>query len=464
MSLSVKPRMNTKKRGFAQQHQQGIYNQILITRNIPININNIGNNIKETLETAVAFQIEGKCIVEGYIKPNTIEIITFSSGLVTGSCVMFVVVFQCYVCSPVEGMHIQCVAKHINKAGIRAEMKETPSPVVIFIARDHNYASPLFSQVKEDDEIKIRVIGQRFELNDKYISVIAELVESQKYKEGMTKQNKPLILSEEDVDIVNEPAELVNEPAVKKKKTIRIKKPTATALVPAATALVPAATALVPAATALVPAATALVPAALVPEEEAPEELSSDLYDNATVFRFYNKSAEKPLPGKGSGEQLGPEGRDAYAELARIPNWRQKLSNFWAAEFTLDGHKWQSVEHYYQGSKFKKNNKEFYLKFSLDSKDSAIAKDTALAKAAGGKSGKFNGEQVRPKNIVVDPDFFKTRGMMEKEAAIRAKFGQNEDLKALLLATKKAKLEHTSQGKPPVIFNDLMRVRREFAA
>ena len=256
---------------------------------------------------------------------------------------------------------------------------------------------------------------------------------------------------------------------MKKKKTIRIKKPTATALVPAATALVPAATALVPAATALVPAAdalvpAALVPAALVPEEEAPEELSSDLYDNATVFRFYNKSAEKPLPGKGSGEQLGPEGRDAYAELARIPNWRQKLSNFWAAEFTLDGHKWQSVEHYYQGSKFKKNNKEFYLKFSLDSKDSAIAKDTALAKAAGGKSGKFNGEQVRPKNIVVDPDFFKTRGMMEKEAAIRAKFGQNEDLKALLLATKKAKLEHTSQGKPPVIFNDLMRVRREFAA
>jgi hypothetical protein len=76
-------------------------------------------------------------------------------------------------------MHINCVAKHINKAGIRAEVNETPSPVVIFIARDHNYSSPLFSQIKEDEHITVRVIGQRFELNDKYISIIAELIESQ---------------------------------------------------------------------------------------------------------------------------------------------------------------------------------------------------------------------------------------------------------------------------------------------
>ena len=173
--------------------QPVLYSQILITRKIPISINNIGNSIKETLGKAIAFQIEGKCIVEGYIKPNTIEIITFSSGLVSGSNVIFEVVFQCYVCSPVEGMLINCVAKHINKAGIRAEVKETPSPVVIFIARDHNYASPLFAQVKENDDIKIRVIGQRFELNDKYISIIAELVEMQQMQtQQMQTQGQPL--------------------------------------------------------------------------------------------------------------------------------------------------------------------------------------------------------------------------------------------------------------------------------
>ena len=174
MALIVKPKGAYKK--FVHT-QQGLFNQILITKSIPISINNIGNSIKETLEKAIAFQVEGKCIVEGYIKPNTVEIITFSSGLVQGSIVVFDVVFQCYVCSPVEGMHISCVAKHINKAGIRAEIDEAPTPVVIFIARDHNYTSPLFAQIKDNDNIKVRVIGQRFELNDKYISIIAELIE-----------------------------------------------------------------------------------------------------------------------------------------------------------------------------------------------------------------------------------------------------------------------------------------------
>jgi predicted NAD-dependent protein-ADP-ribosyltransferase YbiA (DUF1768 family) len=200
------------------------------------------------------------------------------------------------------------------------------------------------------------------------------------------------------------------------------------------------------------------------------DELSSDLYDNATVFRFYSKSADKPLPGKGEGESIGAEGVETYAELARIPQWRKKLSNFWPAEFKLDGHRWLSVEHYYQGSKFKKNNKDFYIKFSLDSKDSPIANDPALAKAAGGRSGKFKGEQIRAKNIMIDDDFFVrkkgekfTRGEIEMENAMRAKFTQHPELKALLLATKKAKLEHIVRAKPAIVFNDLMRVRRELA-
>ena len=221
-------------------------------------------------------------------------------------------------------------------------------------------------------------------------------------------------------------------------------------------------------------------------DKEPLEETSSDLYDGATTFRFYSKSSDRPFPGKGQGETLGPEGKDPYKELEKIPDWRKKLANFWKAEFKLDGHRWASVEHYYQASKFKRNNKDFYIKFSLDTPESSIAKDPEMAKAAGGKSGKFKGDQVRDKHIVVDPDFFHqgasatgaanasatgaaslakyTRGELEMEAAMRAKFTQNSDLKALLIATKKAKLEHANHGKPGTILNDLMRVRRELQA
>ena len=207
-------------------------------------------------------------------------------------------------------------------------------------------------------------------------------------------------------------------------------------------------------------------PAIVISSEK--EELSSDLYDSGTIFRFYSKSLDKPLPGKGAGEVIGSEGTGAYSELVRIPQWRKKLANSWPAEFKLDNHKWLTTEHYYQASKFKRNNKDFYIQFSLDSPDSSIAKDVDLAKAAGGHSGKFKGEMVRPKEIKIDPDFYLvpkgakySRGEMEMEAAMRAKFTQHPELKQILLATKKAKLEHIRRSKPAEVFNDLMRIRRE---
>lgn len=164
-----------------------LYSRMLITRKIPINIRYVGSNIKETLEKIISNEIEGKCIVEGFVKPSTIKILTYSSGEVNGVNIMFEIVFECLVCSPVEGMHIKCIAKNITKAGIRAETDEEPSPVIIFIARDHHNSSKHFNNVKQNDVIKIRVIGQRFELNDKYISIIAELLES---NDGKIKNKK----------------------------------------------------------------------------------------------------------------------------------------------------------------------------------------------------------------------------------------------------------------------------------
>lgn len=184
------------------------------------------------------------------------------------------------------------------------------------------------------------------------------------------------------------------------------------------------------------------------------------LYNDNTVFQFYSKSADKPLPGKGSGEKLGPEGVVAYSELKSIPKWRKKLSNFWPSEFTLDGKRWLSVEHYYQANKFKKGFPEFYNTFSLDS-DSELSKNTAMAKSAGGKTGKYKGQLLRPKSVVMDGDFFEgNQHNKTMKNAMMAKFSQHEELKKLLLATKQAKLVHFQRGSPPVVFTELMEVRR----
>jgi hypothetical protein len=184
-------KLNTNK---SSQKTKSIYLPAIISRTVSISIRFIGDNIKETLEKEIIFNIEGKCIVEGYVKPGSVRIKSYSSGNISGAYVDFVTVVECLICNPVEGMLIDCIAKNITESsGIRAETNDQPSPVVIYIARDHYYKDNLFKNVKVNQSLKVRVIGQRFELNDTYISIIAEIVDVKKKK---LVEKKKLVIEE----------------------------------------------------------------------------------------------------------------------------------------------------------------------------------------------------------------------------------------------------------------------------
>jgi DNA-directed RNA polymerase subunit E'/Rpb7 len=153
-----------------------LYIKNIIAKKISVPIKYIGTNIAYVIEKILNDNFEGKCSIEGYVKRGSTKIITFSSGTVVGNIAIFTVVFEYMVCNPPQGMRISCAVKNITNAGILAQIDDSEySPLNIFIARDHHYNIPYFSELKEGDIIMIRVIGQRFELNDSYVSVIGEL-------------------------------------------------------------------------------------------------------------------------------------------------------------------------------------------------------------------------------------------------------------------------------------------------
>jgi DNA-directed RNA polymerase subunit E'/Rpb7 len=187
--------MKSSQRGTSQrQHQQtqfgrknnspsggqgelSLFDRAIMERQVTVHITNVGKNLTQTLESVVKKKYEGRCTVEGFIKPGSISIHSYSAGRAVGDNICFTAIFECQVCHPVEDMTIQCIARNVTKAGIRAESVMVPSPVVVFVTRDHHYDSAYFSSISEGDHINIKVIGQRFELYDDHISIVAQLVE-----------------------------------------------------------------------------------------------------------------------------------------------------------------------------------------------------------------------------------------------------------------------------------------------
>jgi len=207
---------------------------------------------------------------------------------------------------------------------------------------------------------------------------------------------------------------------------------------------------------------------------QTPTPTDDSMYDPETVFMFHSGSAQKP-PGKGTGEKIIKDKMIEFNELAKTKNWRRVLSNFYTKStdkerpeplFELDGLKWASVEHWYHANKFKKNNNDYYRLFSIDSA-SQIMSDPKKALGAGGKTGKIKGKKFRPKDIVMDEDFFEDKNnekVMERGQS--AKYDQDELSKKVLLNTKDAKLIHyiksrkpKDQRPEPQPFYDTMRIR-----
>jgi DNA-directed RNA polymerase subunit E'/Rpb7 len=131
-------------------------------------------NMQSSLLAQLKMNFEGRCSPEGFIQPNSIVIVDYSTGrtnYIKGG-VDYLVKFQADVCMPHSGQRFKAPVVVRSKVGIHAE---TP-PIKVLIPRDLHIGNEEFENVKVGEEIEFEVIGSQFKQQDKDIVVVARLL------------------------------------------------------------------------------------------------------------------------------------------------------------------------------------------------------------------------------------------------------------------------------------------------
>ena len=173
----------------ANESSDSLYYATVVRRKLCIPFSNIIDfkRIEDHLRQVISNEMDGQCIAEGFVKPRSCNVRSYSIGTFSAGNIRFDLEIECMLCCPKEGAIINCIAKTVTQAGIRAHACTNPSPVVIYISREMHDASVTtttatrttnssMDSIKPDDVIQIRVVGRRFELNDKHVSIIGEWI------------------------------------------------------------------------------------------------------------------------------------------------------------------------------------------------------------------------------------------------------------------------------------------------
>lgn len=146
------------------------------------------SNIEKHIEKYLKNKFEGVCSRHGYIKPGSIKIYKRSCGQIlnvalNGDC-EFEVYYFAEVCNPGKGSIIEAVVVNtIEKFGIYAHAGiQTGNlfvPVLnVIVPRAINSEDMqhVLKHVKNQDTIKVEVIGIKFKLGDKRIGIVGKMI------------------------------------------------------------------------------------------------------------------------------------------------------------------------------------------------------------------------------------------------------------------------------------------------
>ena len=148
----------------------------------PAEINMISSpeSVKEILTTKLKEKYEHRCTANGYVRPDSIEILARSMGVAengrfTGNW-LYDCKIKCDVLYPTAGSEMPVMVIKVNKMGAYAHFDDA---IRVLLPRDMHVGNREFDEIKEGDVVRVRLERSRFQANDPFISAVGTLVSSE---------------------------------------------------------------------------------------------------------------------------------------------------------------------------------------------------------------------------------------------------------------------------------------------
>lgn len=184
--------------------------------------------VKTTLE-----KFENKCSKHGYIKKNSINILSLSMGIVDHIClqgsVVYTVKYKAMVCNPIIGSVIIAKIENINQFGLLCTVKnidENANIIEIIVPKKSiSIKSDIdLEKLNINDSVSIKLLGKKYHINDQNISGIGIVVNTSAHiqldeiKESIVKDESEYEDVGDDVDDEDDEDIDTDKPIILKKK------------------------------------------------------------------------------------------------------------------------------------------------------------------------------------------------------------------------------------------------------
>ena len=177
----------------------------------------LNSDYKKNILKVLKKKYEGICSKFGYIKQNSIELLSVHKGSIELSTfhgyVLFDVEFNASICNPAIGSIVKCKVKNINVFGILCtsgitEYGQYQNILNIIIPKqDSQFTNhpDLLENISINDEVNVEILGKKYILNNKNINVFGKIIDSKKTNESLVKMDNELnVLELDEEDVVNE--------------------------------------------------------------------------------------------------------------------------------------------------------------------------------------------------------------------------------------------------------------------